>query len=82
MINGKQVRAARALLGLSQAELANTANIGIATLQRLENTGDEVKGSARTIWKLQTALENSGIQFIQSDSTGGIGVRLKTPSKD
>lgn len=79
MIRPMQIRAARALLALSQSELAKLASIGLATLQRLELGGSEVRGSAQTIWKLQSALESAGIIFIDQDDTNGPGVRLKRP---
>ncbi len=81
MINARQIRAARALLGLSQGELAALSKLGMATVQRMEIAGDEVKGSALTIWKLQTALEEAGIVFIDRNSEFGFGVRLKDPSE-
>ena len=79
MIHPVQIQAARSLLGLSQTELAKRASIGLATLQRLESAGREVRGSAKTIWKLQRALETGGIIFIDQDEEHGPGVRLRKP---
>ena len=79
MIRPMQIHAARRLLGLSQAELAKRASIGLATLQRLETAGTELRGSAQTIWKIQRALEAAGIIFIDQDEKHGPGVRLKKP---
>ncbi len=79
MIRALQVQAARGLLGLSQTQLAKRAGIGLATLQRLELAGDEVRGSAKTIWKLQRALETAGVMFIDQDEEHGPGVRLRKP---
>ena len=78
MIRALQIQAARALLGFSQAQLAKRAGIGLATLQRLEMAGSEVRGSAKTIWKLQRALEAAGVMFIEQDQYGP-GVRLRKP---
>jgi transcriptional regulator with XRE-family HTH domain len=78
MIRALQIQAARALLGFSQAQLAKRAGIGLATLQRLEMAGSEVRGSAKTIWKLQRALEAAGVMFIEQDQFGP-GVRLRKP---
>ncbi len=80
MINARQIRAARALLGLSQGELAVLAKVGTATVYRLEGAGDQVRGSAQTLWKLQTALEEAGIVFIDRGTELGLGVRLRDPS--
>ena len=76
MIVSAQIRAARGLLGISQSELANLADIGVATIKRVE-LATEISGSARTIWKLQTALEKAGVIFIPADQAGGPGVRLR-----
>jgi transcriptional regulator with XRE-family HTH domain len=70
-----QIRAARALLGWSQGELAQTAGIGLATLQRIEQNDGIVKGNFSTAVKIQNALERAGIAFLD-DEAGGIGVRL------
>ncbi len=79
MIRPVQILAARSLLGLSQTELAKRASIGLATLQRTEAGGSEVRGSAKTIWKLEKALEAAGIMFIDQDEAHGPGVRLRKP---
>jgi hypothetical protein len=45
-------------------------------LKRIE-LAQELTGSARTLWKLQTALEDAGVEFIPEDDLKGPGVRLK-----
>jgi transcriptional regulator with XRE-family HTH domain len=75
MIGGPQIRAARALLGIGQQELSKRAEIGINTVKRLEQSA-ELSGSVRTLWKIQTALERAGVEFIPGDATKGPGVRL------
>ena len=81
MIYPEQIRAARALLGLNQTELATLAGVGVATVKRIEVGSGEIRGAAQTIWKIQTALENAGVRFIDADENAGPGVRLKTPLK-
>ena len=76
MIVAAQIRAARALLGLNQRELSKIAEVAPSTLKRIE-LAEELTGSARTLWKLQTALEKSGVEFIPQDELKGPGVRLK-----
>ena len=63
MISAAQVKAARALLGLSQSELAEKTGLGIATVKRLE-LSTELRGAATTLWKVQTALEEAGVEFL------------------
>jgi transcriptional regulator with XRE-family HTH domain len=71
----KRLRAARALLGWSQSKLARSAGIGLATLQRIEQSEGIVKGNFATVLKIQRALEGAGISFTD-DVAGQIGVRL------
>ena len=71
-----QIRAARALLGWSQTKLARSAGIGLATLQRIEQSDGIVKGNFATVLKIQRALEGAGISFTE-DTSGEIGVLLQ-----
>jgi transcriptional regulator with XRE-family HTH domain len=81
MIRPTQIRAARALLGLSQTDLAEMAKIGVATIRRIEGTEDEVSGTALTLVRIQRALEAKGVLFIDQDDKHGAGVRLKKPQR-
>jgi transcriptional regulator with XRE-family HTH domain len=76
MRHSSQIRAARALLGWSQGNLAQVAGIGLATLQRIEQNEGVMKGNFSTILKIQKALEEAGIRFTDDDA-GEIGVRLQ-----
>src|SRR5260370_929002 len=71
-----QIRAARALLGWSQAKLARAAGVGLATLQRIEQNEGVVKGNFSTVLKIQKALEQAGIHFADGEA-GEIGVSLQ-----
>lgn len=77
MISARQIKAARALIGFSQLELAARAGVGIATLKRLE-LSSEIRGQAGTLAKLETALVEEGVVFVPSDGTLGEGVRLRS----
>jgi transcriptional regulator with XRE-family HTH domain len=76
MIVAAQIKAARGLLGLGQQELSKLAGVGISTLKRIE-LASEITGSARTLWRIQAALEKAGVEFISADESMGPGVRLK-----
>jgi transcriptional regulator with XRE-family HTH domain len=76
MIGAAQIKAARALLGIGQRELSKIAEVAISTVKRIELAA-EITGSARTLWKIQTALEKAGVEFIPADEHRGPGVRLK-----
>jgi transcriptional regulator with XRE-family HTH domain len=75
VISVKLMRAARSLLGWSQSELAARAGLSLPTVKRLEGEfGPNVSEAARK--KLQRAVENAGVQFIEENG-GGPGVRLR-----
>jgi transcriptional regulator with XRE-family HTH domain len=80
MLHSAQIRAARALLNWRQEDLARTAEVAITTVQRIEKPGRPSIGSnVSTLIRIQEAFERAGIQFIETDSTGGIGLRLVHP---
>ncbi len=74
MLIGTQVRMARAAVGWGVRELAEKASINPNTVSRIENGGDAL-GS--TLDRIQAALENAGVIFINRNEEGGPGVRLK-----
>lgn len=83
MMIGNQLRAARSLLGLTQAEVAEAAGVSVPTVKRAEGQG-AVNASDKAQQAIQNALERAGIQFIPENG-GGLGVRLKSchlPSKN
>ena len=75
-----QIRAARALLGWRQEDLAKASKVGLATIARIEQGEGLVQGNFSTITKIQQALERAGITFLASQN-GEIGVRLQIKSK-
>jgi transcriptional regulator with XRE-family HTH domain len=76
MLESAQIRAARALLGWRQEDLAKASGVGTATIQRIEKSDQEITGYASTMVRLQRAFEQAGIQFIAADESGGIGLRM------
>ena len=70
-VKGRQVAAARELLGLSQTDLATVAGLARSTISRFEAGEGDLKPS--TLAELQAELERRGIEF--SNGTG-TGVRL------
>lgn len=76
MITTRQVKAARVLLGWTQADLANHSGISEPTVARLESLDGELGGRAGTAQKILAALEAAGIEFIDENG-GGPGVRLR-----
>ena len=77
MIRSAQIRAARALLGWRQEDLSKASGVGTATIYRIEKSDSSVIGYASTFVRIQAALEQAGIQFIENDAIGGFGLRFK-----
>ena len=80
MITSMQMRAARALLGIDQRDLAQRAGLSLPTIQRMEASDGVVRGNVDSLMKLVDALTANGIELIgegATSSTGGRGVRLK-----
>ncbi|PJN93986.1 hypothetical protein CNY89_17175 [Amaricoccus sp. HAR-UPW-R2A-40] len=74
---GNQIKAARALAELSQAELAAAASVNVNTVRAMEGRGTGVLVSGLdTILRVQRALEAAGVEFIPENG-GGAGVRLR-----
>ena len=69
-----QCRAARALLDITQTELAERASCGLSTVVDFEKSRRDVSQAA--VVGIQKALERSGIEFIV-EGRFGVGVRLK-----
>ncbi|HME99250.1 MAG TPA: helix-turn-helix domain-containing protein [Terriglobia bacterium] len=76
MVTVRQIKAARALLGWSQAELARRSGVSEPTIARLESADGTLGGRGATGDKIRTAIEAGGVQFIQEDG-GGAGVRMR-----
>jgi transcriptional regulator with XRE-family HTH domain len=76
MLQVAQLRAARALLGWRQADIAQAAKISVATIRRIESQEGLLPGYVSTLVKIQAAFEQAGIQFIEDDETGGFGLRM------
>jgi transcriptional regulator with XRE-family HTH domain len=80
MISAGQLRAARALLGIDQKQLAEFAGLSVPTIQRMEASDGVIRGNVDSLVKLIAALENSGIELIGEGTAspdGGRGIRLK-----
>jgi predicted transcriptional regulator len=74
VITRRHIRAARALLGLSQEELARRAYIALRTLSRLEESDGAVNARTATLNHVVAALEKAGVDFLDEERPG---VRLK-----
>ncbi|HTW36897.1 MAG TPA: helix-turn-helix transcriptional regulator [Rhizomicrobium sp.] len=83
MITAAQLRAARALAGIDQRELADLSGLSVPTIQRMEASDGVIRGNVDSLMKLIGALDALGIVLIGENTTsheGGRGVRLKQGS--
>jgi transcriptional regulator with XRE-family HTH domain len=74
MITASQCRAARGLLDWTQQELADFAQVGVATVRAFE--GEVADARPATLAVLRRAFELAGVEFIEENG-GGPGLRLR-----
>lgn len=75
MTTSAQLRAARHLAGLSQADIAEVTGLSLPTIKRAESER-EVSVSPDAIAAIRSALEKAGVIFVEENGEGP-GVRLK-----
>jgi transcriptional regulator with XRE-family HTH domain len=75
-ITADQIRAARALLRMEQAELAGRAHVSVVTVRRLERVGGPERVTAPNVEGIRLALEQAGAEFIPG------GVRWRRGRQD
>jgi transcriptional regulator with XRE-family HTH domain len=76
LITSAQIRAARALIKWTGAELSKKSGVAFSTVMRLE-AGEGVPGAqAKTLSAINKAFEAAGIEFIGTPESGA-GVRWR-----
>ena len=78
MIEGRQIRAARGLLGWSRSDLIEASGVSLSALLRLESAQADSRSS--TLNKVIAALNAAGIEFI-NDGQNSVGVLARPVSK-
>jgi len=79
MITGAQMKAARALLGIDQKELARLSGVSVPTIQRMEASDGIVRAVVDSLEKVVNAINAAGVELIQAGARSegsGRGVRL------
>jgi len=77
------MKAARALLGIDQKQLAELAGLSVPTIQRMEASEGTVRGVVESLTRVVEALSRAGVDLIgegAASTGGGRGVRLKEPA--
>lgn len=76
-MNGEQIRAARALLGWTAADLAAQSGVSYPTVQRMDATRGLLSGRHETVEAIRRALEAQGVQFLEGGQVAaGPGVAM------
>jgi predicted transcriptional regulator len=77
MITAGQIRAARALIGWTQMDLAKASGVSEISIKNIERGATDPRSS--TLGALQQAFEKAGVIFLEPGDIrdGGVGVRLK-----
>jgi transcriptional regulator with XRE-family HTH domain len=74
LTTGNQLKAARALAGIEQIELAELAGVAVTTIRKMEwQKAETLTSGLGTVKRVQSALELLGIEF---QNHGQPGVRL------
>jgi len=76
MMSVAQLRAARGLIGWNQSRLAEASGLALSTIKRMETSEGVLRGTAENVWRVQKALQEAGVIFIDEDEEGP-GVRLR-----
>ena len=76
---GAQLKAARALARLEQAELAKEAGVSAFTIRTLENSEGPLNARTRTLRALEEALARAGVEFTNGDAPG-VKLRKQAPT--
>lgn len=79
LTTGNQLKAARALAGVDQHQVADSAGVNVNTIRNMEARGAElITSSAVTVRNVQLALEALGIELLNHAQPG---VRLTPPNE-
>lgn len=79
MLTAEQIKAARALVGWSQPQLATAAGLSMPTIRRMEGPLGPGRSTAANVDAVRRALEGAGVVFMEAGELkpGGPGVRLE-----
>lgn len=78
MIDGRQIRMARAALRWTIGDLAKRADVGERTIKRFESVNQIETANLATIQRLKSCIEADGIEFIGSPDDRP-GIRIGKP---
>jgi len=76
MVTAEQLRAARAILQMDQADVAKISGVSVETIKRLERQTGKLHAKIETIIAIQKAFEAQHLEFLGDRDGRGAGVRL------
>ena len=81
-ISGRVIAAARALVGVSQADFAAACGLDVDTLCRLEAGGSAWVSSDADVEAVSRGMDHFGVMVVEETDGMGAGVRLKFTRAD
>jgi transcriptional regulator with XRE-family HTH domain len=84
LLTAEQVRAARALLGWSQPQLAEATGLSMSSVRRIETPGGPAQSRAGSLEAVRATFEREGVVFLGAGEMvdGGPGVRFRDKNAD
>ena len=78
-LTGAQIRAGRALVDWTGAQLAEAAGVSLQTIRRMEGDVGTGRSSVANVQAVRRALEDAGVVFLEADDANAVGpgVRLR-----
>lgn len=70
------MKAARALLGMDQRQLAELAGLSLPTVQRMESSAATVRCNVESMMRVIDAFQQNGVELLAEEDGKGRGVRL------
>ena len=81
-VSGRLIAAARALVGVSQADFASACGLAVETLCRLEAGGSAWVSSDADVESVTRGMTHFGVMIVEEADGIGAGVRLKFTRAD
>ena len=79
MISPHQCKAARALLGWTQAKLAEKSGVTLDTVKRFERAKSDTRGKAMI--KMEAAIREAGIKLLAPENGEGEGLKFASTKR-
>jgi len=70
------------MLRWSAKKLSEMSRVSLPTIQRMEGARGLLRSSVESVMKIEQALEDAGIAFIDEDEKLGPGVRLRKSGRE